>query len=176
MQALSDEDEQIACQECSKQKATIHLTDFVDGKPVQMHLCEECYAAQKGLPPLSQSKLFAQLISAIAPDLQKVTDEECPNCGISYMEFRQTLRMGCPEDYEVFEEPLQELLLRLHGAEQHVGKIPVGRAQKGTRQVRLDALQRELTEVVSREDFEEAARIRDEVKKLEKNGVASAEE
>ncbi|GAG52663.1 unnamed protein product, partial [marine sediment metagenome] len=132
---MSDEDEKVMCQECGKQKATIHLTDFVDGEPVQTHLCEECYGSKKGMPSLLQSKLFAQFISVIAPDVQKMTDEQCPKCGMGYLEFRQSLRLGCPEDYEVFEEPLRELLVRIHGAEQHVGKIPVGTAQRGARKL-----------------------------------------
>ena len=166
----------MACQECGKRRATVHLTAFVDGKPVQTHLCEECYGEKEGMPPLSQSKLFAQIVSAIAPDLRKMGTTQCPRCGITYLEFRQALRLGCPRDYEVFEESLDMLLERIHGADRHVGKIPSGSAQKKTRPLRLEAARRELEEVVQMEDFEKAAQVRDLIKELERYSAGNDEE
>ena len=172
---MSDDQEGLICQECGQRQATMHLTDFVDGKAVETHLCEECYGKKDGLPPLSTPKLLEQIFCAIAPELRKLGAKRCPRCGISYLEFRQTLRMGCPNDYEVFSGPLDDLLKRLHGANRHVGKVPVGAAQSGTRRQRLAVLQRELSQVVSREDFQRAAQLRDEIKKLEQKGAGRSD-
>jgi len=181
---MSDE-ERRACQECGKEPATVHLTEFIDGKPVKIGLCEECYGKKEGLLPLPQSKIFAQIINAIAPDLQKMGAKACPECGITYLEFRRALRLGCPKDYEAFGEALDDLLERIHGANRHVGKIPVGLAQnkipvglaqKQTRELRLQALRRELEQVVGAEDYERAAQLRDLIRGLEQDNAGSDEQ
>ena len=161
------------CQECGKQRATVHFTDFVDGSPVKIDLCEQCYGEKAGVPPLPQSKIFAQIISAFAPDLKKMGGKACPECGLTYLEFRRSLRLGCPKDYEVFEEALDELVEHIHGANRHVGKIPAGLAQNKTRQLRLEALRRELEKVVSAEDFERAAQVRDLIRKMEQGNAGT---
>ena len=67
----------------------------------------------------------------------------------------------------MFSEPLDDLLKRLHGSNRHTGKVPQGAAQQGSTSLRLAMLGREMERAVSREDFEAAARLRDEIKKLE---------
>ncbi len=167
---MSDEQEGMMCQECGERRATVHVTDFVDGKPVQTHLCEVCSSKKSGPSLLS----FAQLFGVIEPELRKLSAMRCPHCGMSYLEFRQTFRFGCPGDYEAFEAPLDDLLERIHGANRHVGKVPTGAAQKGTRQLRLAVLRRKLKDVVDREDFERAAQVRDQIRSLEREGAGKA--
>ena len=171
---MSDEEE-ISCQQCGKQKATIQLTEFVDGKPVQRHLCEGCYGKEDGLPPLSPSKVLAQLIGALAPELQQLASVECPKCGMSYLQFRQTLSLGCPADYEAFSEPMDQLLKSIHGATRHVGRVPTGAAQQVSSGPALEVLKRQLDEAVKAEDFERAATLRDEIRKLEQKSAGSTE-
>ena len=173
---MSEDQEGKLCEECGKNKATIHLTDFVDGTPVKTNLCEECYSKKAGVPPLSSSQLLQTLLGAMAPELQKMARQTCPFCGISYLEFRQNYRLGCQKDYEVFQEPLDELLKQIHGADRHIGKIPAGAAQEGALAIRMEVTQRELEEAVKKEDFEKAARLRDEIKKLERKGAGTTEE
>lgn len=172
---MSD-DEEIICEGCGDHRATVHLTQFIDGEWVPVHLCEECYSKKEGEPQLTHSKLLAQIVGAIAPDLQKMAKVQCSCCGMTYLEFRQALRFGCPDDYQEFAESLGDLLQRIHGADRHVGKIPTGSAQKKTRQLRLDALQTELQELVSNEDFERAAQVRDTIKQLEQDSAGSDKE
>ena len=173
---MGDEQEEMTCQECGKKRATIHLTDFIDGKPVQMHLCEACYNKKDGLPPLTSAKLLAALVGTVVPELQKIANKQCPQCGISYREFWQTFRLGCPNDYEAFQESLDQLLEQIHGATRHIGKIPAGAAQKCAREARAEVLHRELQEVVKKEDFERAAWLRDEIRKLEQEGAGGTEQ
>ena len=173
---MGDDEQEMKCQECGERRATVHLTDFVDGKAVQKHLCEECYGKKDGMPPLTTTGVFAQILNSLAPELAKVGSRECPDCGINYLEFRQTLMLGCPRDYEVFAEPLDDLLERIQGARSHVGKMPRGAAQSGLRGPRLQVLRRELDEVVKKENFEKAAALRDEIRELEQDGAGGPEE
>jgi len=167
--------QQRRCEMCGKRPATIELTEFVDGKPVEKHLCEECYNKQEGVPPLSPSKVINQLIGIVAPELQKLATRQCPECGMNYLEFRQTLNLGCPHDYEVFAPALDELLQRIHGANRHVGKVPVGAAQRGVPGVRLEVLRRELKRAVDAEDYERAAQLRDQIRALERTVATDPE-
>lgn len=174
---MPDDGEERTCQECGKNRATISYTEFGGGGPVLAHLCEECYNQREGVPPLlSDESLVAHLIGAIAPELEKLAVKECPECGISYLEFRQALRLGCPHDYEAFKEPLDDLLERIHHANRHVGKVPRGLARRDGSTVRLEVLRQELGRAVEAEDFREAARLRDKMHKLEQEGAGKPEE
>jgi protein arginine kinase activator len=99
-------------------------------------------------------------------------EKPCPTCGITLKEFQKRGRLGCPEDYEVFEDELSRLLRKLHRADVHVGSVPSkAQARRGRRRFireRIDALKKELDAVVRSERFEEAARLRDRLKELEK--------
>lgn len=167
----NEEDEYTICQECGQRRASIHLTDFGPSGPQQLHLCEECYNKRSDVPPLDQNKVVAQLIAALAPEMQKLATSKCPDCGMSYLEFRQTFRLGCPKDYDVFREPLDEFLGRIHIGNRHLGKAPKGRAQRDTSGARLDVLQRKLAGAVEKEDFREAAGLRDEIREMEQQGA-----
>jgi len=154
------------CESCAVRKATIHLTDFVDGQAVQRHLCEECYASF-GEVPLAPTNVFAQLVAAIAPELKELSSHRCPHCGTSYLEFRQTMKLGCPRDYEVFEDPMEQLLERIHGSARHVGKVPPDRRRESSREETLRLLQDELQKAVKEENYERAAELRDRIAELE---------
>jgi len=172
-----EEEEFITCEDCAERRATIHLTEFGDDGAKQVHLCEECYGKRKDVPALSQNKIVAQLLGALAPELRKVRTAQCRECGITYLEFRQSFRMGCPHDYEVFQEPLDDLLEQLHRGKRHVGKVAVGAAQRRSAEAMLEVLHREMEEAVRQEDFREAARLRDEIRKLEQtDGVGEPEQ
>ncbi len=165
---MSSEQESAKCQQCGQRPATIQFTDLSTGHPVKRHLCEGCYDEQEGTPPISESKILAKLIGAVAPELQKLVTRQCPQCGINYLEFRHSLQLGCARDYEVFGSALDDLLQRMQGANRHVGRGPAGAAQRNARRPRLAALKRQMDEAVSNEDYERAAIVRDDIKKLER--------
>lgn len=163
---MSDDDK-ARCEACGQERATVHVTVLTGEKPVQKHLCEECYHDNNSERALSASDIFTQLIGVLAPELQKAEKTQCPECGMNYLEFRQNLIFGCPQDYAVFSAPLEELLESIHGARRHVGRVPVGRAQRKAGGSRLKLLKQKLEEAVQREDFETAVRMRDEIARLE---------
>ncbi|MFW6456893.1 MAG: UvrB/UvrC motif-containing protein [Planctomycetota bacterium] len=159
------------CDQCGEREATVHVTTLTDAGPVQRHVCGECYEQASEEPTISSATVFAELLGALAPELQRAENTRCPECGINYIEFRQNLIFGCPRDYEVFSAPLAELLETIHGAEEHVGRVPMGKAQRMTRDSRLEVLKRKLEEVVEAEEFEKAVSIRDEIARLEQDGA-----
>jgi protein arginine kinase activator len=152
------------CQSCGRD-ATVHLTEIVQGKMTEVHYCDEC-AQKEGVSPLTPQSFFAQLVG---PGSSSGKDAEltCGGCGLTYAEFRQRGRLGCPECYRVFREGLCPLLEKIHGSSQHLGRVPgsTGEGLKAERE--LIQLRRELSRAIQREEYEKAAEIRDRIQELE---------
>lgn len=161
------------CQKCSK-PATYHITDLDPesaGKFDEFHYCDE-HALQHLTPPTGSSEGLAvgQLAKELAGTGREPTADDkltCPNCQISFAEFRNTGRLGCPHDYEVFRDELMPLLENIHGETRHAGKSPRRAPRNGPQQTTMIRLRNELKRAVAAEDYEAAARIRDEIRKLE---------
>mgnify|MGYP000971956790 CR=1 FL=1 len=99
--------------------------------------------------------------------LDELDQRVCPSCGITFKEFRAQGRLGCPHDYIAFEDELLPLLENIHGETEHCGKIPKRAPDSSQQQFRLIKLRSELRSAVDEERYEDAARIRDEIKHVE---------
>ena len=152
------------CQICENKPATIHITEIADGKKKVLDLCEDC-AGEKELTHGSSG--IPSLLQSLVGERKAPSDVKCPECGITFEEFRVRGRFGCPKDYEVFEADLVPLLEKIHGAKKHVGRMPGGLLPDAGRNDRLRRLRRDLAKAVKDEQYEEAARIRDEIKTAE---------
>lgn len=157
------------CQACDK-PATVHLTDIVNGHKRETHYCDGCAEKQKILKD-QELNLSAILQSVIGQHIGPVTDElsrlTCPGCGIKYMEFKAGGRLGCPQDYQVFKGALEPLLLKIHRARRHVGKVPPHATKNAALQTELMRLRSRLRKAVDMEAFEEAATLRDLIRQKE---------
>jgi protein arginine kinase activator len=160
------------CQHCKKQTATVHVTDMAKGDKREFHLCESC-AAEKGVvvkqhvsvPDLLNSFLMSQ------SGVQELQRLRCPECGMTFIEFRSQGLLGCPNDYEVFGEALGHVIERAQeGKSHHTGKEP-GQLMNNSSPNSLEkerlSLQRELRDAVESEDYERAARLRDRLAELQ---------
>ena len=110
------------CQKCNK-AATMHITDVIAEEQFEEHhLCEDC--AQKFLyePPKKGAAKSAE--GEEADEIGTLNQRQCPHCGIKFVEFRNSGRLGCPHDYDEFREELMPLLENIHGETRHVGKTP----------------------------------------------------
>ena len=158
------------CQFCQN-PATVHLTDIINKKKREVHLCEEC-ARQHNLIPEAQQELnvpaLLQFLMGQALGAKNQGDPNkvaCPHCGIKYAQFRAQGRLGCPEDYEVFRAALEPLLERIHRHVRHAGKAPT-RHRASRQQAELAELRQQLDEAVRDERYEEAARLRDRIRSM----------
>lgn len=174
------------CDHCENE-ATVHEVTVKNGVKIEKHLCEVC-AQQQGLAVQSQIP-FAELMtkyivtSGTQPPVARAT--HCPICKITFAEFRQHGLLGCAECYRAFEDQLAPLIERAHeGGTSHVGKVPRrasgGKprkqpngeqdeetlAQLEARAERLRSIREELDRAVAAEEYEKAARLRDEIRKL----------
>ena len=158
------------CQRC-KNNASVHLTQRVGESRQELHLCLAC-AQKAGLavpenpPDLALDAVVQSLIVAHVGELVgELADLSCPDCGIKYMEFRAGGRLGCPQDYRVFSRGLLPVLQRVHGATRHVGKA--ARQRPGA--INRLRLRSQLRDAILHENYEQAARIRDELRLKDTN-------
>ncbi len=158
------------CQRCNKAQATVHLLDITpEGEKRERHLCERC-ANEEGLVSQQHEPINAILDSFLkqASGMQQMADLSCPDCGITFREFRSQGLLGCPADYQAFERYLTPLIERAHeGATHHVGKIPARQGGAPSAQAKLSKLRRQMKDALDQEDYELAARLRDEINALE---------
>lgn len=157
------------CGRCSK-PAVLHITELRQGEVQALHLCESC--AKDYLSHSQQSKsdpMTPPDDSIEASSLDDLDQKICPNCGISFKEFRAQGRLGCPHDYVVFEDELLPLLENIHAETTHVGKIPKRSPQASQLQFQLIKLRNELRLCIEEERYEDAARIRDSIRKVEES-------
>jgi protein arginine kinase activator len=156
----------VICQACEKKPATVHFTEIKDGEKTALHLCDDC-ASQKGLthgtliPPLLASLVEGMHAATKGPELK------CPKCAMTFDEFRSKGRLGCPHDYEAFEAELAPLVEKIHGAKRHAGRVPRSEPPASGGDDRLASLRRELAQAVRDEKYEDAAKLRDEIRRAE---------
>ena len=164
------------CDHCGAADAVVHLTQIVSNEMNTSHLCEKC-AAIKGVEGVDESANFpltgflAQL--ADGPRSEGPTEPQgpCSFCGLTFENFREAGRLGCPHCYTTYESYLRGLLRRVHGSTQHVGKVylpPDPAASDLEKQV--EVLRHKLQRAVDAEDFERAAGIRDKIRGMEPAG------
>jgi protein arginine kinase activator len=181
------------CQICKKNPASVHVTEIStpnapapeasddgssqNGPPPppaptveQRHLCERCAQRMK-LPhsPVLTNKGMAvwKLLKESARRAREEGGLACPDCGMTLAEFRSKGRLGCPRDYEVFARHLEPLLLRIHNAAEHQGRLPGQDEDERKRQAHLTQLRAQLQEAIRSEAYENAAQLRDAIQQLE---------
>lgn len=162
------------CQKCSK-PATYHITDLDPEKPGkyhEYHYCDE-HALQHLAPPatggdtLPVGQIAKDLIGGGSREPSPADKQTCPVCQITFLEFRNTGRLGCPHDYEVFRDELMPLLENIHDDTRHSGKVPRRAPRTSQQQTTLIQLRNDLKRAVAAEDYEAAARVRDQIKTIE---------
>lgn len=152
------------CAHCTS-PTTLHLTKVVDGEATKIGLCANCPSAFK----VKQSKGW-DVVSAEdggkQPRSPLASDRVCPSCGLTPADFKEHGRLGCPRCYETFEEKLESVVRKLHPGVSHIGKVPAGKKRRISPE-EIEDLKRRLNEHVSREEYEMAAVVRDQLKSLE---------
>jgi protein arginine kinase activator len=156
------------CQACNKKTATVHVTEIIDNQPKEQHLCQGC-AAKKQITSEALTVLLAGLL-----DIEKTFKKKegvllkCPACNLTQEDFKKTGKLGCSKCYETFYDILAPLLKKIHGTDQHKGKMPSkGMVTTQLTENQIVMLKERLEVAVQQEKFEEAARLRDEIKNLQ---------
>jgi protein arginine kinase activator len=162
---------------CKEKAATVYFSNIVGDKVQKINICEEC-AKKKGVTDPTALSLADLLFGPGAGQAAAPADGDevrCPGCGYSQAEFKKAGRLGCSTCYTTFRAGLETLLKTMHKGTRHTGKIPHTLKHSRDLKLRAQGLQKKLDKAVLEEDFEAAARLRDEIKALvEKLGALTS--
>lgn len=160
------------CDHCGKNEATIFLTQIEKNETRKRRLCDGCaatlgFAQGVGGAAAPLADFLAQMGKPSAPESFPVAGT-CPSCGLTLADFKRTGRLGCARCWSAFEGSLRGLLRKLHGGTQHTGKVYLPPdPSEADRAARVSALRRSLQRAVESEDFERAASLRDQIRRME---------
>jgi len=163
------------CEKCQKNPATVHMQQFIHGTKKEMHLCQECSFKLDNIPIsletifqgfLEQMKHFGQTgqPGQLSPEPQNLT---CTRCGMAYNEFKTDGKLGCDSCYQAFQQSVESLVKNVHGSTRHVGKFPQRSGVELLQKRQVNELRASLKSAIAEENFEEAARLRDEIREME---------
>ena len=173
------------CQNCGKNEVTFRYTQVINGVKKELNLCDNC-ARELGLKdmsfsmPISFSNFFSDFFnentSNMFPSIMGTQTLQCKTCGTTFDDFINSGEFGCSSCYELFEDRIEPILKNLQGANRHVGRgyreitsKSGSKAKKATpkkEESKQEKLQKDLQKAIKDERYEEAAKIRDELKKL----------
>lgn len=163
------------CEKCGQRSAEITLTDVSGGEVHEFHVCRSCARAMGAYPEgessgFNVSKLVADIENSTKDDQgEENEDVVCPSCGMPYSEFKDTGKLGCSSCYSSFSNELDPLIRRLHGSLTHGGRGPGESGAQKALQLELGSLRTQLADAVAKEDYERAARIRDDIRALKES-------
>ena len=158
----------VKCDVCKKLAASVFLTQIVDGKMQKVNMCESC-SKEKGVSDPTGFALADLLLGmGAAQNVERSVPvgQRCPNCGFSQGEFKKTGRLGCSICYSTFHEGLEGMLKGMHKGLKHTGKIPARQVESREREELLRSLNSDLRKAIAREQYEEAAQLRDRIRLL----------
>jgi protein arginine kinase activator len=145
----------VLCALCKKNPASVLIKQIVDNQVSEAHLCLSCAQtqAQETAAPAIQGLL--ELLGGAVPP-RPAPAARCAACGLRWSDFRKTGILGCSGCYDSFAAPLKAVVLEVQGTARHGGKVPAGARA---------ALEGRLDDALRREDYEEAARLRDAMRR-----------
>lgn len=155
------------CECCGKNPATTYIKKVINGVSTEKHLCAVC-AKEYGLSPF-KSNTFAGILSSMLGEYNTMQNtKKCDCCGSTFNDIAKMGKVGCSGCYEKFAEELLPYLKRLHGNVKHIGKVPNSSPLAiSTVTDRINALRSELNSLIKSEEFEKAAKVRDQIRELE---------
>ncbi len=159
------------CDKCKQRQATVRVTKILNNQKTEANYCAECAQLESGLAlggPMLSVHDFMKGFFGPASAGAKPQAGRCPVCNQSFSELVQRGRFGCSQCYATFREAAPDLVRRIHGAKRHSGKLPRRACGAVALQQEMTGLRQQLSEHVAKEEYEEAAKVRDRIRALEK--------
>lgn len=153
------------CQNCGKREANVRYKENINGKKQEIYLCTEC-ADKVGFNDFSN--IFSPMFVSIPEFFEYPEEKKCKTCGYTLEDYSKTGMFGCEDCYNTFEDTLDELFLKLHGKNRHI-KLKEKRIKnkEEKKSLEIEELKEQIQKMIEQEKYEEAAIIRDKIKKLE---------
>ena len=164
------------CSRCNKKEATFHYKTVSKGKVSELHLCSEC-AREMGFGDkytelfsdgMNVNSILNQFFALSGKNLVRESGVKCEACGMDYGKFNSTGLLGCDKCYDVFADAVENMLQRTQGATSHNGKISGPDSEEIKKENEISDLKSQLQKAILEEKYEDAAKLRDRIKELEK--------
>lgn len=156
------------CEKCGINPAAVTLTQVINGKKTVKKLCASCAQENNVYKDFNMDLGFSSLFSSFFNENERIASdakESCPLCSMTRAEFLKNGKPGCSECYATFESSMMPLLKKIHSTNTHTGKVP-GKSGNASEN-KIDLLKAQLKEAIEKEEYEKAARLRDEIKEME---------
>ena len=153
------------CTNCGKNQATVHIRRTVNGITREYMLCSECAAKSELAPSFSDFDSLLKSAFSFMPRGIQAKRKSCPVCGSTLHSISESGKLGCAKCYELFAEELKPTIARIHANAVYVSGCQTPYEKK--EENRLDTLKAQLSKAVNEENYELAARLRDEIRELE---------
>jgi len=163
------------CQKCNLREGKIHIINGNGEDRTEYILCDECAKSFENYDletSFTDNDFLTSLIESIQSSPLKVNyimTTNCKRCGMSYGNYRKLGRVGCSECYNSFLEKITTLIVNIQGSSVHSGKTPKNHLNYVNNKKVIKEFKNELNKEILKENFEEAAKIRDKIIFLEKN-------
>ncbi len=163
------------CERCKKKVATVFVTKVINDQKTEHVLCIECAKAEGSFPTgfgeaVSVDSLLKGFFHAPSAPAQPTDNSGavCPLCGMDTEKLAEKGRFGCSECYKVFTDAASRTIRHIHGRKRHIGKLPKRGSGALSAKRKLADLRTALEAHVLSEEYEEAAKLRDQIRALEK--------
>ena len=162
------EDRPLECNECKK-KITVCYTEIIGDSINSFSMCKNCPSLQRHLHGDHVSTSYKK------SKKDKGTGLCCGTCNTSLESIRMGSFLGCPDCYSVFSDILiHERLHKRSSEKKHsLKQLHVGRSPDENIEIhpsaRLLALNEALNETLAREEYEQAAWLRDQINAITGN-------
>lgn len=164
------------CEKCKKNLATVFVTKVINDQKTEHVFCIECAKTEKAFPAGVEGGISVDSLLKGFFNLAKAAEQEnveksnvvCTFCGMNMNKLADKGRFGCDECYKTFGESAMKTITRIHGHKRHIGKLPKRYAGTIGLKRKLVDLRTKLEACVIKEEYEDAAKIRDEIRHLEK--------
>ncbi len=164
------------CEECGLNQATVAITVSAGGEMRTRHLCQDCMKKmEQSLAHGDIQGFLSSILAVLNAQKNDVPQLTCSGCGLTYKQFQETGRLGCAQCYHDFAEELKPLLQRIHGTAQHAGRKPASftPSPQDELEQQMQELKQKMDEAVAAENFEDAAKYRDQLRMLSQSGEAA---
>lgn len=168
------------CEKCKKRTATVFYNENINGKVRSFSLCGECATKMRERGELQD---VTSMIGSFADPFSELNDhffggffgmpqavlsesKTCPTCGTSFREIEESGLVGCPDCYKTFQKELEYSIGASQGTTEHKGTLPARQRARRKREEELQDLRRKLDEAIKNEEYELAAKLRDEIRAL----------
>jgi len=156
------------CEKCNAQSAVVFYKQTINGVTSSYNLCKNC-AATTGMEN-STSENFNDLLKSfmlIKSHSSYINQAiECDFCHYTFDMIFATGKIGCARCYATFKHQLNDSIRRIHGDSEYSDATPIFQ-ENASPISQIDDLRTRLKSAVNTEDYEHAAKLRDQIKILE---------